>query len=420
MAESFEDRTNYVTPLTIKWKNEDQSKIKQNIGETNIFNKDLYDQLNDDNWIKQNGVIDTTNNVFNKDLFDKLNKDYWLKQANVIYESQKWIWVLKQELLLPKSAEELQWDAAKKVAETMKEKMDSSPIMEWMILAFVTWIQKFLTDTLKIDKATVDSLFKWFTKEDRQDKHSVDNLKTYWITSDWEKWTNNWWIDIFKDTDLSTLDSTKMEPFLDKCREKWIDVTRKDFWENVITNKKIKLDDKTEEKDWKKVTIPGEEIQFNKLEDKNIDWPDFKEFYKTINSSEFIKKDEVVTSPVTPPPEEKTKEQAQQAIKSKIESLDKKIADLDKILLVLDNNTELDKLKSINISEIFNNKDELSLLLTPFIQEYQKSRNPSWSNNWPLSTFLNNHLDKFKESLTEKKNALVKEKETKQKEIVAE
>jgi hypothetical protein len=29
-----------------------------------------------------------------------------------------------------------------------------------MILAFVTWIQKFLTDTLKIDKATVDSLFK--------------------------------------------------------------------------------------------------------------------------------------------------------------------------------------------------------------------------------------------------------------------
>lgn len=306
-----------------------------------------------------------------------------------------------------------------------------SKMSSWLWETILWFLQKILWFFLW--EAWAEKLILWFKKE-IQNRKSVDNLLQYWntINEKWEfiDWAKNSKIALLNDKNLTWLESKKLAKFFDNCREKWIDITEDNFWEKVFNDKNIVLEKEevkkdadwkeVKDKDWKEIKEKVPHTYIFNIDDAKIEWdansPDFTKFYKALNDPGFIIDK---TVPSTPPPEEKTNEQAQQAIKSKIEWLDKQVVDLDKILLVLENNTELDKLKSINISEIFNNKDDLSLLLTPFIQEYQRSRNASWSNNWPLSSFLNNHLDKFKEFLNNKKDALVKEKETKQKQIVA-
>ncbi len=385
----LEKKTDYVTPLKIDENKEKNSSI--NIPE---------------------------------DIKSILDEKYWIQKKEVTYDAQKWLWILKEDFLQSNNAEKSQWEAAKKVAETMKEKMDSSPIMEWMILAFVAWIQKFLVDTLKIDQDTVNSLFKWFTKEDRQDKHSVDNLKTYWKTSDSEEWINNWEIEIFRDKDLSTLDPSKMEPFLDKCREKWIDVTKKDFWINVLNNNwQIQWPEIiNKDKDWKDLPpIPGKIIEFNEVGAKEVDPPDFKEFYKKLNSAGFIieekSKEEIVVSTDEKSKDgSKTSEQVDKNTKiiSEMQKLDKQVKEIDTILnLYSANNNEFKNLKTLKLTDIMKNTDDLSLLLIPYIKEYCETEKLTLDQN------LIKILPWFKKFLDEKKNQLPIEKETKQKEIVA-
>ncbi|MFA5916830.1 MAG: hypothetical protein WC850_01185 [Candidatus Gracilibacteria bacterium] len=309
------------------------------------------------------------------------------------------------------------------IKENLMATLNKMP--SWLSETILGFIQKIVGFFL--GEAGAEKLIGGFKKE-IQNRKSVDNLLQYGNTINEKGETiagaKNSKIVLLNDKNLTGLESKKLAKFFDNCREKGIDITEDNFWENVlnkdgkviIEKEEVKKDDagkEVKDKDGKEIKekVPYT-YTFANIDDNKVTPPDFTKFYEALNEINFITGK---TVPSTPPPEEKTKEQAQQAIKSKIEGLDKQIADLDKILLVLENNTELDKLKSINISEIFNNKDELSLLLTPFIQEYQRSRNTSWSNNWPLSSFLNNHLVKFKKFLTEKKDDLVKEKESKTK-----
>lgn len=173
----------------------------------------------------------------------------------------------------------------------------------------------------------------WWMKKEIENRKSVDKLLKYWKTTN-EKWEIVSWendtIGILRDKNLDWLESKKLSKFFDKCRSKWIDINSDDFWENVLKNKSIKTEVKEEPKkdaNWAEIKVKTQEYTFKEVWYDVIKWPsekpDFTDFYKVLNASDFITDKTKETENQTTAAEKAKKEKTEQidALKKEIEGL---------------------------------------------------------------------------------------------------
>lgn len=239
-----------------------------------------------------------TKNKDSKDIYKQL-----LSNPKAIQEFKPWTEIADIKELTNKEMTDLlvwindkiqvhQW-SVKEIKEKVNSIFSSNKFekffKEWVIWAIIWWIYS-LFKWFWVDTAELDNMFWEWGPEWRKNKKVVDSLKTYWKT--WETlWANNWIIDPLKSVDLSSLDSTKMKPFFDNCKQRWIDVTASDFWVNVFNWNELKWADV---KEWE--TTVSKKYKFG-IDNTKIDWPEFIEFYKQLNHPDSIKSSETIAEP---------------------------------------------------------------------------------------------------------------------------
>lgn len=230
-----------------------------------------------------------TKNKDNKDIYTKL-----LSNPKAIQEFKPWTEIADIKELTNKEMTDLlvwindkiqvhQW-SVKEIKDKVNSILGSDKIekffKEWVIWAIIWWIYN-LFKWFWVDTAELDNMFWEWGPEWRKNKKVVDSLKTYWKT--WETlWANNWIITPLESVDLLSLDSTKMKPFFDNCKQIWIDVTASDFWVNVFKWSDLKWADV---KEWE--TTVSKKYKFV-IDNTKIDWPEFIEFYKQLNDPNSI------------------------------------------------------------------------------------------------------------------------------------
>ncbi|NDK08019.1 hypothetical protein EOM39_02095 [Candidatus Gracilibacteria bacterium] len=160
---------------------------------------------------------------------------------------------------------------------------------EGVIGAIIGWIYS-LFKGFGVDTAELDNMFGEWGPEGRKNKKVVDSLKTYGKTGE-TLGANNGIIDPLKSVDLSSLDSTKMKPFFDNCKQRGIDVTASDFWVNVFNGNELKGADVKEGE-----TTVSKKYKFG-IDNTKIDGPEFIEFYKQLNHPDSIKSSETIAEP---------------------------------------------------------------------------------------------------------------------------
>lgn len=226
-----------------------------------------------------------TKNKDSRDIYTKL-----LSNPKAIQEFKPWTEIADIKELSTKEMTDLlvwindkiqvhQW-SVKEIKDKVNSIFNSDKFekffKEWVIWAIIWWIYN-LFKWFWVDTSELDNMFWEWGPEWRKNKKVVDSLKTYWKT--WETlWANNWIIDPLKSVDLSSLDSTKMKPFFDNCKQRWIDVTASDFWVNVFKWSDLKWADV---KEWE--TTVSKKYKFV-IDNTKIDWPEFIDFYKQLNN----------------------------------------------------------------------------------------------------------------------------------------
>jgi len=315
------------------------------------------------------------------------------------------------------------WDIRKQASNILNNEKINEYMKKWFI-EFIEKILKFLWWT---------ELWKTILEDYNKNKDmtkSVENLKSYWIVKvDWveKEWKNHKSIKLLDWKDLTNIQTWKLESFFSNCKEKWIDITKNDFWSTVLAdgnNKTIKWTVKEKEQ----VQVQAEQETGNssndptqkqnpwystkkgqfqnpqqsqqevdvvktynigEIETEDIDTPDFTNFYKKLNNIGFIT--EVSWVPKTEANPSSTPTQQQEQPKSEQEQ---KKEQEKKIMENITNTLNPDE-KTI-VATVWENWNEKAVYLTK----------KNWESWWMFLSLNNDENNSPISSLSDIENRL--------------